>query len=202
MTAIESRETGIAGAHVLTLPVHGPPGRNVAVWYEQQAVSEALGRDFLLGQANLTVSGRGVVRGIKYVASTAGPAKVVACLAGHALDVVVDLREGSPTFGRWEAVELRAEQPRAVVITAGLGHATLALTEGTVMGYLLESSWHAGTEQRLDPCDTDLGIAWPATVPLLLSDAESTAPSLAAARRGRLLPHIPRTGAAAPRTGV
>jgi dTDP-4-dehydrorhamnose 3,5-epimerase len=103
------------------------------------------------------------------------------------LDVVVDIRVGSPTFGTWDAVRLDDEDRRAVYLAEGLGHGFCALTEGATVAYLCSSTYRPGHEHGIDPLDPELGIDWPAAVPLL-STKDAEAPSLAGARSRGLLP--------------
>jgi dTDP-4-dehydrorhamnose 3,5-epimerase len=101
--------------------------------------------------------------------------------------VVVDIRVGSPTFGRWESVRLDDAERRAVYLAEGLGHAFCAVSERATVAYLCSSTYRPGHEHAIHPLDAELGIAWPAGVPLL-SAKDSAAPSLAQARAAGLLP--------------
>jgi dTDP-4-dehydrorhamnose 3,5-epimerase len=103
--------------------------------------------------------------------------------------VVVDIRVGSPTFGTWDAVRLDDEDRRAVYLAEGLGHGFCALTEGATVAYLCSSTYRPGHEHGIDPLDPELGIDWPAAVPLL-SKKDEDAPSLAEARAAGLLPRL------------
>ena len=100
------------------------------------------------------------------------------------LDVVVDLRVGSPTFGAWESVLLDDEERRAVYLAEGLGHGFCALTRAPTAAYLCSATYRPGHEHGIDPLDPDLGITWPTGTPLL-STKDAAAPSLAEARAGR-----------------
>src|SRR5690606_33885708 len=94
-----------------------------------------------LAQANLSVSARGVVRGIHYADVPPGQAKYVSCPRGAVLDVIVDLRVGSPTYGQHEAVRLDQTDHRAVYIAEGLGHGFCALTEDATLVYLCAETY-------------------------------------------------------------
>jgi dTDP-4-dehydrorhamnose 3,5-epimerase len=133
------------------------------------------------------VSARDVVRGIHFADVPPGQAKYVTCVAGAVLDVVVDIRVGSPTFGQWESVRLDDEERHAVYLAEGLGHGFCALTEQATVTYLCSSEYRPGREHGIHPLDAELGIAWPAAVPLL-SPKDAAAPSLAEARAAGLLP--------------
>lgn len=149
-------------------------------WYRHDRLAGAVGHSLELAQANLSVSAQGVVRGIHYADVPPGQAKYVTCAAGTVLDVVVDLRVGSPTFGRWEAVRLDDVERCAVYLAEGLGHGFCALTPGATLAYLCSTTYHSAAEHVVHPLDPDLGIDWPADVPVL-SERDATAPALAAA---------------------
>jgi dTDP-4-dehydrorhamnose 3,5-epimerase len=137
---------------------------------------------------NCSVSGKGVIRGIHFTDVPPGQAKYVFCPSGALLDVIVDLRVGSPTFMHWEAVRLDETDRRAVFLEHGLGHAIAALTDAATAVYLCTSSYAPGADREINPLDPELGIAWPGDVEPILSAKDSAAPSLAEARRSGLLP--------------
>ncbi|MEU8244852.1 dTDP-4-dehydrorhamnose 3,5-epimerase [Nonomuraea sp. NPDC048916] len=143
---------------------------------------------FDLAQINCSVSRRGVVRGVHFADVPPGQAKYVMCVAGRVVDVVVDLRVGSPGFGRWEAVTLDASEPRAVLIAEGLGHAFMAVSERATVVYLCSRPYDPEREHGVHPLDPGLGIGWPADVEPLLSEKDATAPTLAEAVAAGLLP--------------
>jgi dTDP-4-dehydrorhamnose 3,5-epimerase len=149
-----------------------------------------VGHPLDLAQANLSTSARDVVRGIHFADLPPGQAKYVTCVAGVVLDVVVDIRVGSPTFGAWEAVPLDDDDRRAVYLAEGLGHGFCALTEGATVAYLCSSTYRPGHEHGINPLDPALGVAWPAAAPVL-STKDAEAPTLAEARAAGLLPRYP-----------
>jgi dTDP-4-dehydrorhamnose 3,5-epimerase len=104
------------------------------------------------------------------------------------LDVVVDLRVGSPTFGRWEAVPLDDQAHRALHLAEGLGHAFMALTDDATVVYLCSEPYAPKREHGVHPLDSDLGIDWPPGIEPLLSEKDADAPSLREAQDAGLLP--------------
>jgi dTDP-4-dehydrorhamnose 3,5-epimerase len=148
----------------------------------------ALGYRLEVAQANCSVSRRGVIRGIHFADVPPGQAKYVSCLSGAILDVVVDLRTGSPGYGRWEAVQLDDENRRSLFISEGLGHGFTALSETATVVYLCSTPYAPGREHGVHPLDPAMGIAWPEGGEPLLSDKDAAAPSLAEARAAGLLP--------------
>ncbi|WP_019855334.1 dTDP-4-dehydrorhamnose 3,5-epimerase family protein [Actinopolyspora mortivallis] len=183
------RHTDINGALEFTPPVF-PDQRGLFVAPFQQApFVEATGHPMPLAQVNNSVSRRGVIRGVHFADVPPGQAKYVYCARGSLLDVVVDVREGSPTFGRWEAVRLDAERYNAVYLAEGLGHAFAALTEETVMIYLCSTPYNPPAEHAVNPLDPELGLPWGEldTSPIL-SDKDREAPGLAEAAAAGALP--------------
>ncbi|MFJ3978893.1 dTDP-4-dehydrorhamnose 3,5-epimerase [Streptomyces sp. NPDC090021] len=181
------RELSIAGAFEVTPQLHGDPRGLFTEWYRFDRLAEVVGHPLNLAQANLSVSAAGVVRGIHFADVPRGQAKYVTCVRGAVLDVIVDLRVGSPTFGRWEGVRLDDVDRRAVYIPEGLGHGFCALTDDATLSYLCSETYNPTGEHSVHPLDPDLGIEWPADVPQL-SARDEAAPSLAEAIATGLLP--------------
>jgi dTDP-4-dehydrorhamnose 3,5-epimerase len=151
-----------------------------------------LGYRLEVAQVNCSVSRRGVIRGIHYADVPPGQAKYVSCARGAILDVVVDLRVGSPSFGAWEAIRLDDAERRAVFISEGLGHGFMALTDDATVMYLCSTGYAPGREHGLNPLDRGLGIEWPLDsldgADPILSAKDAEAPSLSEAEAAGLLP--------------
>jgi dTDP-4-dehydrorhamnose 3,5-epimerase len=147
-----------------------------------------LGYPLDLQQVNTSVSRRGVIRGIHYTQVPPGQAKYVFCPNGALLDVVVDLRVGSPTFGRWDSVRIDDQDRKAVFLEHGLGHAFMALSATATAVYLCTSSYVPAADRDVHPLDPDVGIAWPGSGEPILSAKDAAAPSLAQALEAGLLP--------------
>jgi dTDP-4-dehydrorhamnose 3,5-epimerase len=185
---VKATELDIEGAWVFEPPSF-PDSRGVfAAPFQGAAFREALGFDLRVAQTNHSVSARGVIRGVHFADTPPGQAKYVYCPAGRLLDVIVDVRVGSPTFGEHVAVELDSQSMRAVYLSEGLGHAFVALTEGTVMAYLCSTGYNPGGEHGVSPLDPALGLPWPDDLAPILSDKDRDAPSLAEAQAQGLLP--------------
>ena len=174
------RPLGIAGAFEITPQQHGDPRGLFAEWYRFDRLAEAVGHPLTLAQANLSVSARGVVRGIHYADVPPGQAKYVTCVRGAVLDVIVDLRAGSPTFGAWAGVRLDDVDRRAVYLAEGLGHGFCALTDDATLTYLCSTTYNPAAEHAVHPLDPALGIEWPVAEPLL-SARDAAAPPMAEA---------------------
>jgi dTDP-4-dehydrorhamnose 3,5-epimerase len=184
---VKIRPLLIEDAFEVTPAIHGDGRGSFLEWYRFDHLAAEAGHPLRLAQANISVSSEGVVRGIHYADVPPGQAKYVACTRGAVLDVIVDIRVGSPTFGQWEGVRLDDVDRRAVYIGEGLGHGFCALTDDATLTYLCSSTYNPAAERALNPLDPDLAVAWPARAPQL-SDRDLAAPSLAEARRAGLLP--------------
>lgn len=156
--------------------------------FQEPAFVEAVGRPMRVAQSNHSVSRRGVVRGVHFSDVPPGQAKYIHCPYGRLLDVVVDVRVGSPTFGRWEAVELSSESYRAVYLSEGLGHAFCALSDDAVAAYLCSTGYAPASERTVSALDPALGLPWPADLTPVLSARDATAPTLAEAQAAGVLP--------------
>jgi dTDP-4-dehydrorhamnose 3,5-epimerase len=177
----------IEGAFEITPEPHGDSRGTFLEWYRFDVLASVVGHRLELAQANLSTSAAGVIRGIHVADVPPGQAKYVTCVAGAVLDVVVDVRIGSPTFGAWEGVRLDDRDRRAVYLAEGLGHAICALTEPATVTYLCSTTYHPAGEHTIHPLDPAIGITWPMTTPVL-SPRDAAAPTLAQARAAGLLP--------------
>jgi dTDP-4-dehydrorhamnose 3,5-epimerase len=185
---VDVRELKVPGAWEFT-PRQFPDPRGVFLeWFKAGVVEAAVGHRLGLAQANHSVSGRGTLRGVHFADVPPGQAKYVYCTRGAVLDVVVDLRVGSPTYGVSDAVQLDDVDRRSVYLGEGLGHAFLALTDDANVTYLCSEPYNPTGEHGVHPLDRELDLPWPADVEPLLSDKDAAAPSLAEAAQNGLLP--------------
>lgn len=129
-------------------------------------------------QDNLSLSSRGVIRGLHWQMEPASQGKLVSCLHGSIFDVAVDIRRGSPTYGRWTAEVLRADEPRMFWVPAGFAHGFQALEDHTLVAYKVTSEWSPQHERAMSPMDADVQVDWPLGE-VLLSDKDADAPKLA-----------------------
>ncbi|MER6529781.1 dTDP-4-dehydrorhamnose 3,5-epimerase [Streptomyces sp. NPDC001508] len=157
-------------------------------WFRGEEFREATGYDLSLAQANCSVSRRGVLRGVHFADVPPGQAKYLTCVRGAVLDVVVDIRVGSPTYGRWEALRLDEDNRHAVFLAEGLGHAFMALTDDATVLYLCSTGYAPRREHAVHPLDPKLGIEWPRGIEPVLSEKDAAAPTLAEAERSGVLP--------------
>ena len=193
---MELRELSVPGAWEVTPKQFGDPRGVFLEWFKEEHFTAAVGHRLDLRQANCSVSAAGVLRGIHFADVPPGQAKYVTCLAGAVLDVVVDIRVGSPTFGQWDSVLLDDVDRRAIYLGEGLGHAFMSLADGSTVAYLCSTPYAPGREHGIHPLDREVGIVWPtrardgSALSPQLSDKDSAAPGLTQAREAGLLPDL------------
>jgi dTDP-4-dehydrorhamnose 3,5-epimerase len=121
-----------------------------------------------------------VLRGLHYQKAPAAQGKLVRCLVGAIYDVAVDIRKGSPTYGRWASAELTAENRRMLWVPAGFAHGICTLTDVCEVAYKATSEYSPAHDRAVRWNDSALGITWPTTSPIL-SPKDAQAPVLAEA---------------------
>jgi dTDP-4-dehydrorhamnose 3,5-epimerase len=189
MLPVQIRPLDVAGAFEIS-PVHWDDSRGTFLeWYRFDLLEQAAGRSLDLRQANISVSKRGVVRGIHFADTPPGQAKYVTVPHGAILDYIIDLRVGSPTFATWTSVRLDDVDRKAVFLSEGLGHAFVALQDDTVVSYLVSGVYDPVHEHGISPFDTDVALDFPAEAgEPIVSDKDRDAPTLAEAREQGILP--------------
>lgn len=193
---MEYRELKVPGAWEITPKQFGDPRGVFLEWFKDDAFTATVGHSLDLKQANCSVSGAGVLRGIHFADVPPGQAKYVTCAKGAVLDVAVDIRVGSATFGQWDAVLLDDVDRRAIYLSEGLGHAFLSLEDDSTVLYLCSTGYSPGHEHGIHPLDTEIGIEWPTVgrdgSPIVpqLSEKDLAAPTLSEAAAQGLLPQL------------
>ena len=136
------------------------------------------GIDTVFVQDNQSSSRKGVLRGLHFQVNNP-QAKLVRVLSGEVFDVAVDLRENSPTFGKWEGVVLSAENHRQLFIPRGFAHGFLVLSETAEFSYKCDDVYHPHDEEGLLWNDTDIGIEWPKLdCAYILSEKDKASPTI------------------------
>lgn len=182
------RKLAVAGGFEFTPRPH-PDQRGLFVSpLQEEPFLNAVGRPFPVAQTNHVHSARGVLRGVHFTRTPPGQEKYVYCAHGKAMDVIVDVRLGSPTFGAWDVVDMDAESFRAAYFPRGTAHAFLALEDDTVMCYMVSTAYRPERELAIAPNDPDLALPWPAGIEPVLSQRDRTAPGLREAADRGLLP--------------
>ena len=174
---MEQVETRLEGLVLLAPAVHGDErGFFLETWRAGAWAEHGIPTAFV--QDNHSRSQRGTVRGIHFQTSP-GQGKLVRCARGRVLDVVVDLRRDSETFGEWEAVELDDERARQLWIPVGFGHGFCVLSDVADFVYKVTSVYDPATEAGIRFDDPDVGINWPEHLELRYSERDRSAPRLA-----------------------
>jgi dTDP-4-dehydrorhamnose 3,5-epimerase len=168
----------IPGAWVFTPKTFSDDRGYFFEWFQDSTFVENAGHDFKLAQANCSVSSKGTLRGIHFADVPPGQRKYVTCMSGSALDVIVDLRRGSPAFGKWQAIELDLHERKVISVPNGVGHSFMALEDNTTIVYLCDQRYNPTGEREIHPLDPSIGIDWPQEIVPLLSLKDSSAPTL------------------------
>jgi epimerase EvaD len=186
---MQARELAVAGAFEFSPGIFGDDRGHFVSPYQEAAFVDTVGKPlFAVAQTNISVSKRRVARGVHFTSTPPGTAKYVYCTHGRVLDIVVDIRVGSPTYGRWDTVVLDPESYRAAYFPLGVGHAFVALADDSVMSYLMSQSYIPANELAVSIMDPVLGLPIPADIDPILSERDLAAPTLAEARAHGLLP--------------
>jgi dTDP-4-dehydrorhamnose 3,5-epimerase len=172
---MERLATRLEGPVLLRPKVHGDGRGFLVETYRRDALDEmGIDEDFV--QDNHSRSARGIVRGIHF-AGGAGQSKLVRCVRGAILDVLVDLRRGSPTFGQWERFELDDRELRILYCPIGFGHGFCVTSDVADVVYRLSSYYDPALEHGIAYDDPDVGIEWP-DLELKVSERDAAAPRL------------------------
>jgi len=156
----EFRETAIPGL-LLIEPRRFDDERGFFMETYKESEFASAGIPALLVQDNQSRSRRGVLRGLHFQGEPKAQAKLVRVVSGAVWDVAVDLRRGSPSYGRWEGVELSADNRLMFYLPPGFAHGFLALRDGTEVLYKCSAEYDKASEGGIRWNDPDLGIAWP-----------------------------------------
>ena len=169
----------IEGVWVAESPVWSDDRGFFREWFKSDAIKTATGRDFGIEQANISLSSKGTLRGIHYSIAPRGQAKWITCVSGSIKDVIVDIRPGSSTFGKWVEVELHGDSGKAVFVSENLGHGFIALEDNTAVAYLVSTPFSPTHEFEINPLDEKIAINWGMKlIDLKISDKDKKAPSL------------------------
>lgn len=171
-------ETEIAGVKIITPDVYKDARGYFVETYNRRRY-EAAGIDANFVQDNESLSSRGVVRGLHWQAGSSAQAKLVRVVRGAVWDVAVDIREGSPTYGRHVAVTLTGENHLQFFIPRGFAHGFVVLEDDTLFSYKCDNLYDKPSERGMRFDDPALGIVWPKVdVPIKLSEKDAVHPCL------------------------
>lgn len=180
-------ETTLPGAYVIELEKKGDDRGFFARFYcTKEFAKHGLESNFV--QVNNSLSAyKGTLRGIHYQLHPMAEAKLVRCIRGALWDVIVDLREDSPTFGNWYSEELTAENRLMMYVPKGFGHAFMTLEDNTEALYMVSEFYSPENERGIRWNDTRFNIQWPMH-PVVISDKDKAHPDfqLCAKQKGSI----------------
>ncbi len=177
---MEFTRTEIEDIVIIDPSVHGDERGYFVETFRQDKLEAYLGFKVNFCQDNESKSSRGVLRGLHYQLPPASQTKLVHVIKGAVLDVAVDIRKGSPTFGKYVAVELSGENKRQLFIPRGFAHAFLVLEDNTVFAYKVDNYYSPQNDRGIAFDDPAIGIDWQIDKNLLnLSEKDKRQPLLA-----------------------
>jgi dTDP-4-dehydrorhamnose 3,5-epimerase len=140
--------------------VHGDARGYFVETFRQDKLEEFLGFKINFCQDNESKSSRGVLRGLHYQLAPAAQTKLVRVIAGRVLDVAVDIRKGSPTFGKHVAVELTSENKKQMLVPRGFAHGFVVLEDDTIFAYKVDNYYSPESDRGIAFDDDELSIDW------------------------------------------
>jgi len=172
--------TEIEDVVIIEPKVHGDERGYFVETFRADKLEEFLGYKINFCQDNESKSSRGVLRGLHYQLAPAAQTKLVRVIAGRVLDVAVDIRKGSPTFGKHVAVELSSENKRQLLVPRGFAHAFVVLEDDTIFAYKVDNYYSPENDRGILFSDEALGVDWQIPLDELnLSAKDKVQPKLA-----------------------
>ena len=176
MGQIKVEKTPIEGLYVIEPTVHQDERGYFVETYNQRDFEEA-GLYYTFVQDNQSMSVKGVLRGLHFQKEFP-QAKPVRVIRGTVLDVAVDIRKNSPTYGKWYGVELSVDNKKQFLISEGFAHGFVVLSDVAEFCYKVTDFYHPGDEGGIAYNDPDIGIEWPVTDNLIMSQKDQNWPGL------------------------
>lgn len=172
-------KTDIEGVLIIEPTVHGDSRGYFMESFSERDFAAQTGLEVRFVQDNESCSRRGVLRGLHFQREPHAQAKLVRVVSGRVLDVAVDIRPESPTFGKYVAVELSGTNHRQLFIPKGFAHGYVVLEEDTVFQYKCDEFYHPESEDGIAWNDPQIAIRWPlAESEIILSEKDSNRPTL------------------------
>ena len=176
---MEVLKTAIEGLLIIDPTVFGDSRGYFFESYNKQRFNEATGLDIDFVQDNQSKSCYGVLRGLHFQKPPYAQSKLVRCVRGKVLDVAVDIRKSSPTFGKYVAVELTEDNHRQLFIPHGFAHGFVVLSEEAIFQYKCDNFYHKESEGAIAWNDPEIGIDWGIpSADIILSDKDKVNPLL------------------------
>jgi len=171
--------TDIEDVIIIEPKVHGDDRGYFIETFRQDKLEEFLGFKVNFCQDNESKSSKGVLRGLHYQLAPAAQTKLVRVIQGRVLDVAVDIRDGSPSFGKFVSVELSGDNKRQLFVPRGFAHAFLVLEDETIFAYKVDNYYSPENDRGIAFDDLSIGVNWTIDKELLkLSDKDTKQPLL------------------------
>jgi len=171
-------DTNLEGVKVIEPAVFGDNRGWFMETHSYSKLREA-GIDLNFVQDNQSFSAaKGTLRGLHYQLNPKAQTKLVRCTKGSIFDVAVDIRKGSPTFGKWYGIELSAENKKQLLVPRGFAHGFMTVTEDVEVQYKVDNDYAPDCDRGIIWNDSTIGVQWPMDIEPILSEKDQNAPSL------------------------
>jgi dTDP-4-dehydrorhamnose 3,5-epimerase len=177
----------IAGSWIIDLPTFPDERGHFQEFYKSSDVRESIKVEFEVCQSNVSLSKRGVFRGMHFSLDPKGQEKIISCFSGSMIDVIVDTRINSPSFGRTLTIELSHSTQKAIFLPAGIGHGFLSLDDYTIVNYLVSTEYDPSKEITFSAFNSGLSLDIP-KMDYIQSEKDFNAVSLAELKETGQLP--------------
>lgn len=164
---MEVKETAIQGVFEIQPMIHGDERGWFIETFNTSRYEKLLGMKLNFVQDNMSMSSKGILRGLHFQSPPMSQAKLVSCVSGRVLDVVVDIRSNSPSYGMHYSTILSAERRNQLFVPRGMAHGFLALDDHTIFSYKCDNYYSKEHEMTLKWDDADLGIEWGVESPII-----------------------------------
>jgi dTDP-4-dehydrorhamnose 3,5-epimerase len=184
---MEIRQLAFDGVYLIRPDIYPDNRGQFLELFSQGEFQRAVGHPLTVAQVNCSLSLRGTIRGLHAVALPPGQSRYIACVSGAVIDIVVDIRVGSPTFGQHIPVTLDASAREMLYLAEGHGHGFAPLTDEATVVYMCSSAYAPEQLVLVNPLDQELALPWPESEPVMMSEKDRQSPTLReAAARGTL----------------
>ena len=174
---MKATETELKGVFVLEPQVFGDArGWFMESWSQRKMHDDGIDVQFVQDNQSFSAQ-KGTLRGLHYQLNPMCQAKLLRCTRGKIFDVAVDIRKGSPQYGKWVGVELSAENKKQLFIPRGFAHGFITLTDDVEVQYKADNYYAPECDGNIRWDDPDIGVEWPLK-PVILSEKDSKAPLL------------------------
>lgn len=171
-------ETNLEGVLVIETNVFGDHRGWFMETYSEAKFSEVgINLNFIQDNQSFSAA-KGTFRGLHYQLNPKAQTKLVRCIQGAIFDVAVDIRKGSPTFGKWFGIELSAENKKQLLVPKGFAHAFMTLTDDVEVQYKVDELYSPENDRGIIWNDPDIAIDWPFDITPILSEKDQKAPLL------------------------